>query len=61
MGELETGSPMDFVGRKEFAQGRIAPPAEAQGLPSPMMARQFDVGAEVPTPGATIYEMAWLC
>ena len=56
---------MDFVGRKKFAQGRIALPAEAQGLPSPMMARQFDVGPfeaqgklEAPTPVATIYEVA---
>src|SRR5271157_2627208 len=30
----------------------------AQGLPSPMMARRLDVGAEAPTPVATIYEMA---
>jgi oxygen-independent coproporphyrinogen-3 oxidase len=37
-------------GLEAFPQGRFAPWAEAQGLPSPKKGRALDVGAEAPTP-----------
>jgi oxygen-independent coproporphyrinogen-3 oxidase len=39
-------------GSKAFPQGRFAPWAEAQGLPSPKKGRALVVGAKAPTPSA---------